>query len=101
MNITSIQRVQGVKMETICKNCRYMGVIIGRDDLVCSQTKHFESVKLDDTCDRYTQDICESCGSDGSDYIDVHRFCPDDKPYIIRTEYSCKVCKNFWYIDIY
>ena len=38
--------------------------------------------------------------SDGSDYIDVYRFSPDDKPYIIRTEYSCKVCKNFWYIDI-
>lgn len=84
-------------MKAICGNCKYLGAVIGRDDLVCSQTKHFESKNLNDTCDSYTQGVCESCGSDD---IDFYRFSPDDKPYVIRTEYSCNSCKNFWYEDI-
>ena len=87
----------GIEMKAICGNCKYLGAIIGREDLVCSQTKGFESRELNDTCDNYVQDICESCGSDD---IGFHRFSPDNMPYITRTEYSCYSCKSFWYEDI-
>ena len=84
-------------MKAICKNCRYIGAIESKDDLVCSQTKNFDSVNLDDTCDKYIQDICERCGSEN---IDFNSFSPEEKPYVIRTEYRCQTCDSFWYIDI-
>lgn len=39
---------------------------------------------------------CPRCNSNN---INIYRFSPDDKPYVIRSEYSCKRCKNFWYED--
>lgn len=39
---------------------------------------------------------CHRCNSED---LQVYKFSPDDKPYITRSEYSCKRCKNFWYED--
>lgn len=83
-------------MKAICVNCRYVGSL-SNDVLVCSQSKDLKSVSKNDTCDSYLQGICESCGSDD---IGFNRFSPDDEPYLIRTEYSCYSCKDFWYEDI-
>lgn len=84
-------------MKAICINCRYAGAITSKEGLVCSQTKNFKSVKTNDTCDNYIQGACENCGSDD---IGLYKSNPDYKPHIIRIEYSCNSCKNFWYQDI-
>lgn len=39
---------------------------------------------------------CFRCKSED---IRINNFSPDDKPYVIRTEYQCKECLNFWYED--
>lgn len=83
-------------MEAICENCNYLGALMDSDELVCSRN-NLKVVELDDACDDYVQGVCESCGNED---MYISQFSPDDKPYIIRTEYSCKTCKNFWYIDI-
>lgn len=81
-------------MEAICINCRYVGSVLNKKGLVCSQSKDFKSVNKEDTCNDFIQGICERCGSDD---IGFRRFSPDDEPYVIRTEYNCNSCKLFWY----
>jgi len=83
-------------MKAICKNCRYLGALLDNNDLVCSR-KNLQVVKLDDTCNDYIQGICERCGSND---ISFYKHIPDDEPYVVRTEYTCQSCKNFWYIDV-
>lgn len=39
---------------------------------------------------------CHRCKSED---LNIYSFSPNDKPYLIRREYSCKRCKNFWYED--
>lgn len=37
---------------------------------------------------------CSNCGS-----IDIinNEFSPEEKPYVIRTEHTCRKCKHYWY----
>jgi len=84
-------------MRRTCINCKYVGSVFSKEGLVCGRTKDFKSVKASDTCDDFVQGFCERCGSDE---ISFNRYSPDDKPYAIRTEYTCKECGNFWYQDV-
>lgn len=89
-------------MEKNCINCRYIGSVLGRKGfvcgLVCVLSRDFKSVNRNDTCDNFVKDIGE-CSRCGSRNIEAHSFSPKEKPYVVRTEYRCKVCENFWYED--
>jgi len=39
------------------------------------------------------KDECPNCGAHD---ISEYSFSPDDKPYVVRTEYTCCACKYFW-----
>lgn len=41
----------------------------------------------------------EKCPNCGSKDILENSFSPEDKPYVIRTEHTCKECNFYWYED--
>lgn len=42
--------------ERICRNCKYVGAIVGKDGLVCGHTREFKETDLKNTCDNFELD---------------------------------------------
>lgn len=47
---------EGVTNERICRNCKYVGAIVGKDGLVCGHTREFKETDLKNTCDNFELD---------------------------------------------
>lgn len=44
------------KNERICCNCKYIGAVIGKDELVCGYTRELKETYQKNTCDNFELD---------------------------------------------
>jgi hypothetical protein len=43
--------------------------------------------------------VVEKCQLCNSEDIISNEYSPEDKPFVIRTERTCKSCGHYWYED--